>query len=393
MSTIQIYHDNSGIPVEMNAEEFQKFIPAPINGKVAPSAVTKARDYLKKKKYKEAVEKFRGWLRKYPQDKAAWLDLGASLYYLTYLEPALDATKKALALDNNYALALNNVGLYHQMRNDSQKSIEWYSKAGNAGYTDAYFNLALAMLRVLMDEYPNHTEKDWDAAWEMYGWRFKKSNPVPIANVPDELKLWNGETDGGVLALTEQGIGDTIMFSRYVSKLPAGSIYAIPEDLNALFAGWEYCNDTTDYRGCKYWIPAAAVPMYVKEIPPVVWKDKASGDKIGVCWQGNKDHANDHNRSYPELRKEMLALADFNLQFGDNKELKTWDDTLALLRQCKTVITIDSSLAHLAASMGIRTMVLMPKFDWDFRWGTGKTNPWYPTVEAYSTWEELKKNL
>jgi Tetratricopeptide repeat len=375
----------------MMMQQPQRIMPA--NQKNAGmSAADKARDYLQKGKFKEAADKFEAWVKKYPMDKNAWLDYGACLYHLARLEPALAATRRALEIDKDFSLASNNIGLYYQMKNDSKKAIEWYAKAANAGYKDANFNLALSMLRDLMDDLT--FDEKWDSAWDMYTWRFKKTTPVPLPGTPPYMtRGWDGVSP--VMLMTEQGVGDTIMFSRYVDKCPAGSIFAIPEALNEIFGHKYKCiNDTTLAGSVTQWIPLADLCLHFKEIPPGAPITNYGGNKIGVCWEGNKEHANDHNRSYPGLKKEMLSLENaVSLQFGHNPNLKRWQDTMDLMKQCKTIITVDTSVAHLAGYLGIRTLVLMPRFDWDFRWGTGKTNHWYPSITAYSTWEELIADL
>lgn len=357
-----------------------------------------AREYLQKGKYKEAAHKFQTWLNKYPMDKNSWLDYGACLYHMARLEDALAATKKSMELDPDFSLAFNNIGLYYQMKNDGKGAVEWYGRAARSGFHDANFNLALSMLRELMDNLDYG--KAWDEAWDMYDWRFKKAHPVPLPQVPPGIELgWDGVSP--VMALTEQGVGDTIMFARYVKLLPAGSIMAIPEALNPIFKeeyesiGHHVINDTQEAVGkVTQWVPMAELAKKFKTIPAGTALTNYGGDRIGVCWEGNKDHANDHNRSFPQLKKELLGLENaISLQFGHNPSINNWEDTLNLMKQCKTIITVDTSVAHLAGHLGIRTLVLMPKFDWDFRWGTGKTNHWYPSITAYSTCEELKNEI
>lgn len=355
------------------------------------NAAEKGRDYLKKGKFREAMVKFQAWTKKYPDDYTAWLDLGACLYHVGNLEQALLATRKSLELKPEWSLAINNIGLYYQMRNDGKTASSWYSKAAEKGYVDANFNLALMRLRGLMDNLS--FEQEWDECWDLYDWRFKKQSPVPLPKVPDKMKFWDGKSP--VMALTEQGVGDTIMFSRYVDLLPEGSIFAVPAELACIFEGKGYkmVHDTLEHGDVVQWCPMAELAKRFKCIPagPQI---REGGTKVGVCWQGNKEHGNDKNRSYPELKNEMLALPNaISLQFGHNTNIKNWQDTLDLLKDCHTVVTVDTSLAHLAGYLGIRCLVIMPRFDWDFRWGTGKTNHWYPSITAYSSWKELLADL
>ena len=136
------------------------------------------------------------------------------------------------------------------------------------------------------------------------------------------------------------------------------------------------------------------------------WKNKL-GDKIkprvGLVWSGSTIHTNDHNRSlslaqllphlppnieYVCLQKEvrladqaLLEQRDDIQYFGD--ELNDFMDTAALCSLMDIVISVDTSVAHLSATLGKPTWVLLP-FSPDWRWLLNRDDsPWYPSATLY----------
>jgi len=125
---------------------------------------------------------------------------------------------------------------------------------------------------------------------------------------------------------------------------------------------------------------------------------------VGLVWSGNPKHTNDINRSIPI--NELASLFDnteiswSNLQKGKNeeqifefyphvairpvnREIKTWEDTARVLTELDCIVTVDTSVAHLAGAMG-KKVLLMISFSPDWRWGVpGKGVEWYPNVELF----------
>ena len=354
-----------------------------------------ARAYYIKGKYKEARLKFEKWLAKYPTDRNSWLDYGATLYVLGYPTLGYDATKKALELDPSFGMAMSNIGLYHQMHNDAPKAMKWFGEAAANGYPEANFNYSLAKLARLMDGVVlGETwvdDVEWTDAWLAYGYRFKKASPVRLPFVLPSCDVW-GKEDEPVMIIGEQGIGDNVMFSRYFSMLPTGSVFAVPADQHCLFPNIECITMTNSRDDIRYYSPAGSLPLYFSAAESRLDVARSSGSGIGVCWKGNAEHSNDRNRSYPNLRSDMLRLGR-SLVYGDGFKPADWVETIEVIEELDVIITVDTSLAHVAGRMGKRVMILQPRYDWDFRWGTQRKNIWYPTVESYATWEELLKNI
>ena len=125
--------------------------------------------------------------------------------------------------------------------------------------------------------------------------------------------------------------------------------------------------------------------------------------RIGICWAGTNAHPNNRNRSIPLARfSRILSVSglDFvSLQkditdadaailsghgvtnFAD--EFEDFSDTAAVLAMLDLIVTVDTSVAHLAGAMGKAVAVLIP-FAPDFRWMYGRTDsPWYPTMRLF----------
>jgi hypothetical protein len=126
--------------------------------------------------------------------------------------------------------------------------------------------------------------------------------------------------------------------------------------------------------------------------------------KVGLTWAGRPEHPNDHNRSMPlELLAPLTYLKDiefFSLQKGAaarqattvpagmkltdwSAELEDFAETAALVHNLDLIITVDTSIAHLAGAMGKQVWVLLP-FVPDWRWLLDRgDSPWYPTMKLF----------
>ena len=139
----------------------------------------------------------------------------------------------------------------------------------------------------------------------------------------------------------------------------------------------------------------------------IYWQSKISSTtkmKIGLVWQGGINHASDYKRSIA-LNKfnPILCLKDFEFislqkdfgreQIKSNKlkgfitdffdDIKTFQETIALIENLDLVISVDTAIAHIAATMGKETWILLP-FVPDFRWGMNNSKTvWYNNVRLF----------
>ena len=151
------------------------------------------------------------------------------------------------------------------------------------------------------------------------------------------------------------------------------------------------------------------------------WAQKLGGKTkpyIGIVWSGSAGHKNDHNRSialsnfigmlpncyrYISLQREVrpsdqVALSNCKWieHFGD--ELEDFAETAALCDLMDVVVSVDTSVAHLAASLGRPTWILLP-YSVDWRWMLSRPDsPWYPSARLYrqedlSGWDDVLQKV
>lgn len=259
---------------------------------------------------------------------------------------------------------------------------------------------------------------DWKKGFELYesrrAWKPEREFPQFIP--------WNGETGKKVYVWCEQGIGDCIQYARYLPWLVSVSenvTLAVAPNLIELFKGFDKIVRIVPLTGAMvdsdYHLPLMSLAhFYFKagftEVPiPIPHNGleftKASFGgkyKIGLCWACNNTSINYRERSLPF--EQLLKLTEIhNTEFvslqvgeasGDIAKARaqnlvedmssitndSWQGTVSVLSACDFVISTDTSVAHLAATMGIPTVMFLARRDW-WRWGnSGETTPWYPAM-------------
>ena len=257
-----------------------------------------------------------------------------------------------------------------------------------------------------------------------YEWRlrspFFRSRYLPAADKP----VWTGDALEGrtVLVYAEQGFGDTIQFAHYIPRIAAEKggrvVVLVHEPLRRLFEGLAgvetMVSSQSDLPPFDCLIAIMSLPLafgvtaetvtpavpYLGPPPELVagWAAKlgpSAKRRIGVCWAGRSNHWNDARRSMPRLALEPLAklpgIELVSLQVGDTLEdeivpmlrpgrIADFADTAALMANLDAVISVDTSVAHLAGAMGKRGYILLPHAA-EWRWGQeGEISPWYSTM-------------
>ncbi len=140
---------------------------------------------------------------------------------------------------------------------------------------------------------------------------------------------------------------------------------------------------------------------------------------IGLVWAGNTNHKNDRNRSIDIARfKPLLGVPGarfYGLQLGDraqdlvqagmdgditdlSSQLVDYAQTAAAIDALDLVISVDTSVAHLAGAMATPVWLLLPKVS-DFRWMLDRDDsPWYPTMRLFrqpqaGDWDSVIKDV
>ena len=336
---------------------------------------------------------------------------------------AIAAYRAALALKADHAIAWNNLGLALQSQNNLSEAIDAFrqSIAHKADFANAHWNLSLALL--LDGQFPE--------GWREYDWRLALPELGKGRHVFPGPQ-WDGvATQGKTLLLyTEQGIGDAVQFARYVPALAATGakvvIHCAPplHSLLASVAGVaQVISGNMALLRYDAHFPLMSLPRhfattlatipaktpYITVAPARRAAMRATLDaqpgrlRVGLAWAGNRTHTNDRNRS---LHLSTLAalfdvddIAWFSLQQGDAAvqvaavrgaadmgplaPSASLDDTAALIAELDLIISVDTSIVHLAGALGRPCWVLLP-FAPDWRWLLRRDDsPWYPSLRLF----------
>jgi tetratricopeptide (TPR) repeat protein len=307
------------------------------------------------------------------------------------------------------------------------------------------FAEAFALYDFMKVLHPGHAEAEWrrshldlllgnfEAGWAGREARVRLPE-LPIARFDYPQPRWLGKepVDGKtILVQMDEGSGDTIQFVRYVPMLAARGariILMVADTLRPLlseFAGVSECVpfSVTTLPAFDMYCPITSLPLAfgtkLDAIPSETaylpapaasrlqaWEDRLGAHdrlRVGLVWSGNPKHVNDHNRSLP--LSALAQLLDLDATFVSlQKDLRPEDkptllaqtaivdltdhltdfaETAALVSCLDVVITVDTSVAHLAGALGRPTWILLP--DWpDYRWLLDRDDsPWYPAVRLF----------
>ncbi|HEY4746591.1 MAG TPA: tetratricopeptide repeat-containing glycosyltransferase family protein, partial [Steroidobacteraceae bacterium] len=373
-------------------------------------------------RHAEALADFEAALAAGP-NPIVFYNRGLALAALGRPAEAVASYDRTLALMASHAGAWSSRGVALQALNRHADAIASFDRAIalEPDFADAHFNKSLALLA--MGDYPRGQTE--------YEWRWKRSGAEHLRHNFGR-PLWRGDDQlqrRTILLHAEQGLGDTIQFARYAPLLARAGANVILEthpELKPLLARLDGVRSVIARGEARpahdFHCPLGSLPMAFKtelssvpaEIPYVSadaerverWRPRLEalgGPRVGLVWAGNAAHANDRNRSVPlallralwgadtarvvslqrDLRAgdaEMLAAAPV-LQLGP--ELADFDDTAAVLAGCDLLITVDTSVAHLAGAMGRPVWLLLP-FSCDWRWtAASDRSPWYPSARLY----------
>jgi hypothetical protein len=239
---------------------------------------------------------------------------------------------------------------------------------------------------------------DYAAGWPLYEQRreiFKISRP----NLP--VPEWTGEPLAGrrIAVFPEQGLGDAIQFSRFLPLLRrqgAQMLLLCKPSLSPLFAGAfegvevQGLVGQIDLGEIDYWVSIMSIPgrlgVTLETLPaqpylraPGPPAHQAGRFRVGLMTAGNARYENDAKRSLDadEARRlrELPGVESVSLRPEDSGDFAQTANVIAGL---DLVISVDTSIGHLAGAMGKPTFLLVPGVGADWRWMTGRTDsPWY----------------
>lgn len=342
-------------------------------------------------------------------DAIGWKMKGDASYLQLRYEEAEQCYRKAHTLAPEKGDILHDLGVAIVSQGRTHECLECFQKAIEIEPHRADYRHHFAIMLLLDGQ---------DAAgWDMM--QHRMNVPGVCGTFPFPQKYWQGEDLAGktIVVRTEQGWGDTIMFSRYFDWLSARAkkVYfygqrALIPLVQHYFPGiacWP--NDAPVPMEFDYHVNLMCFPRLIPEEVPGPRKRTARGAGVGVCWYGSPTHKADHLRSVPiemfarfaEVLDEPLHSLGYGyfwkmengIAVGENKpdfieycEVATshdWNETAKVVERLDLVITVDTAIAHLAAFLGVETWLLLPYVP-DFRWGMrGETTKWYESMRLY----------
>ena len=263
------------------------------------------------------------------------------------------------------------------------------------------------------------------------GWK-RRTTAEPPRDVPQ----WNGESLAGksIAIWSEFGLGDEIFFLRFAKTFRerCGATHVVVVCQTPLVELYEASgtadhvvdvNDVSSMPAVDYWVFPHAIPahmpLHLDAMPPTVPYLRAPQCvepklpavdshklKVGLVFKGNPTHENDSHRSLPSLAvlDDLIKLPGvefFSLQKGAGADeaarygqiyrnfhdigpdLNTMAQTASAIEALDLVLTVDTSVAHVAGAMGKPVWVMLPAYG-DWRWHyTREDSPWYPTMRLF----------
>ena len=397
----------------------------------------------KKCKPDEAASCFSKAIELKPEYVEAHNNLGSVFHKQGKLDEAASCFSKAIELKPDYTEAHINLGNVFQEQGRFDEAMVCYNLAIELkpDYAEAHMNRSFALMLT----------GNFEEGWPEYEWRLHTKDSI---SKTFQQPRWDGTPLNGksILVHAEQGLGDTIQFVRYLPMVQSKGghvIFECQKDLLRLLensAGFDEIIEkaTTSEENSHFdvQVPLLSLPgifgTTFKNIPSKVpyitvdpepvkqWSERIEHNddfKIGIVWAGSPHHKNDRNRSckledFTQLA-EIPDLIFYSLQKGPAsaevnyppKGMKTinledslidFADTAALIANLDLVISIDTSVAHLAGAIGKPVWNLL-SFVPDWRWLLGRDDsPWYPDMRLFrqtrpndwtGVFEQVKKAL
>lgn len=371
----------------------------------------------------EALDAYEQVLALAGETPAGLANRAAALQRLGRPDAALRDLDRALRLaPTDHRVLVNRVSvLIDQLRLQEARACALEALRLHPASAELHSNLSMAHL--LLGEL--------ESGWAEREWRWRVGDRAAQA-APWAGPRWTGEDLAGrtIVLFAEQGFGDSIQFVRYVPQMArrAGTVLlSVPNELEGLLQDLA--------PNCRVLRAGEPLPPFdlqcpLMSVPGVVgttlatipaparylcadparvqaWAkrlDDGSGRRtVGLVWSGNPAHVNDHNRSLPLQALRGLAATSCRfvslqpqvrdsdqaayaawpglLRFGE--EVRDFADTAALVEALDVVVTVDTSVAHLAGALGRPAWLLLP-YAPDWRWLTDREDsPWYPTARLF----------
>lgn len=370
--------------------------------------------------FEEAVASHRRALALAPDHSGAYSDLGLALMRQGKLDEAVECHRQSVALRPDWAGGHSNFGVTRVRRHETREAHECFERGLALDPENVFINFNRSNTFLLEGDYASGLAL-YDYHRKLYRHRWQE-------------RRWQGEDLAGrtILLYAQHGLGDTLQFVRYVPTVSARGgrvMLQVQDPLLPLFAGLE---GVSGLRGLSEPPPLFDVQATLMELPAILgdtletiprrvpylradpalvrsWSERLRGDhgfKVGIVWQGHPGHQESLHRSCRLTDFAPLAAVPgvrlYSLQKGAGTEqlaasafpLTDWSeeldaasgafmDTAAILQSLDLMVSIDTSVCHLAGALARPTWLALPYWV-DWRWLLDRNDsPWYPTLRLF----------
>jgi len=380
--------------------------------------------FNKLKKYDQAIENLDKAIASNPKNAGAYTNLGNVYNKLHEYKKAAKLHEKAIELDSKSYNAYSNVGTSYKNLGFTKKAIESYKKAIalKPDFENAHFDLSTVYLSL----------GDFENGLQEYEWRFKKeemfSHIYKHKHIFSKPMMKKGADikNKTVLVHSEQGFGDSIMYARFLPQLKAlGCTLAVEcrDELKTLFEAME-CTDIVVGRD-EQKTPAFDLHLPIMSLAYVlnvksfsdfptkpyfeVQKDdelkiKSKKIKIGLCWSASATGESYEGKVFdlknfePLIKNPKIQIYSLQVGYGSEQieengyekdiidltdKFTDFSKTASFMNELDLVISSDTSVAHLAGAIGVKTYTPLQKYP-DWRWlNKGDDSYLYPSMKLF----------
>lgn len=383
-------------------------------GRSVEDGLATGRKLMAARDHHKAVQCHRLLAIHFPRDSRVYMALGQSLRGHGNHARMTRAFRRAIVLQPEAVELYYNFGNAERSFDNANNAVLIYRRALCLTSRRPEINTALSLALLQMGE--------WSAAWPLYEMR-ESCREFTAQMKALGREIWNGELTKGhrILLVAEQGAGDALQFIRYARHLTeAGMIVQVHchPALERLFAAvpWiEHVSTGTqpDFDSTclimslphRFGTDPGSIPSIVPYLHPLTRIDGPRSNTVptvGLVWAGTPQNTRDEWRSCPiDALIPLLEVAGVSFQSlqlgwrpeqGDSlwSKLAPLDETVAdyadtaeVIAGLDLVISVDTSVAHLAGAMGKPVWMLLGRHS-DWRWLLGRDDtPWYPAMRLF----------
>jgi len=345
---------------------------------------------------------------------------------LARLDEAAFAASRATAMDPVDPMGPFNLAMveYDRLRIDAAIVAARMALARRPALAEAHMKLGQSLL----------VQGDFAAGWEDYEYRYKIPGAAALMPATDR-KQWDGSPvpQERLLLIGDQGYGDVIMFGRFIAWVQARcarvALACSPEMqgiAEQLAPGAEIITRWNDCPPYAAFCPLSGLPrlagigvadlpgathyLHADPVKVAFWKARldaalpVGARRIALAWAGRPTHSNDRNRSVTLSQltplTKVAGVAFVSLQKGPaaaqclgwagvapllnlDSVIESFEDSAAILANVDLLISVDTSMVHLAGALGRPAWVMLP-YAPDWRWLLDRDDtPWYPSLRLF----------